>query len=332
MFGSCEKRLSKLLNHDRPMGAADTAKSTIANASVTYQSLYPRQWKSPIFNHPLAFWDESHGLPIDTHPAGKIVVFGFPKSGNVWVQSLLMDSLGLPPIEPLLDVDRTGIGMTHRPFDAHVGDRADFIHGVCIIRDLRDVVASYFRYSQTPSFRAARPEFHYDNPSSFYFDWFLSRAAPAHRLPTHSEEYANLGVPVVRYERLRTDAVSELRRLFACWGLCVNDGAIVRSVEANSIERLSQFGKTLEREVPCDHFFGGGVVGGYLAVLPQIVIEDIESRFGRVLRRWGYPLSDRRGQGPCLDPPDGTGAHAVNSERGVEPEADRGRLGRESLC
>ena len=93
---------------------------------------------------------------------------------------------------------------------------------------------------------------------------------------------------MVRYERLRRDPAGELRRLCRRWGIQVDDVAIVRAVECNRIEKLRQDGKVLEKVITADHFAGGGQVGGYAGVLPDIVVRDIELRFGRVLRRWGY--------------------------------------------
>ncbi|HVK12473.1 MAG TPA: sulfotransferase domain-containing protein [Gemmataceae bacterium] len=265
-----------------------TRKDKDGPAAVTYETLYPRLFKSPIFQHPRAFWDDSYGTPMAAHPAGKVVVFGFPKSGNVWLKSLIADYTGLPPVEPMYDVDKPGVGLTHLPFDKkRIGDRPDFLHGALIVRDPRDVVASFYKYSQTDRFRSARPEFHCADEVSFYFDWFLGRAAPAYRLLTHSDRYARLGVPVVRYEALRKDTVGELRRLVLRWGLTVDEAALQRAVDANQLEKLRTEGKNLEKRIAPEHF-RRGAVGGYREELPEIVVKDIERRFARVLRRWGY--------------------------------------------
>jgi hypothetical protein len=29
------------------------------------ESLYPKRWKSPIFNHPRSFWDDSYRVPLE---------------------------------------------------------------------------------------------------------------------------------------------------------------------------------------------------------------------------------------------------------------------------
>jgi|GEM_PF-1848367 len=261
---------------------------------VSYATLYPRRWRSPIFNHPRSFWDDSYKVPLDAHPAGKIVVFGLPKSGNVWLKSLLVDYFGLPPVEPLLDVDKPGVGITHRPFDEHIGMRADFLHGVCIIRDLRDVVASFYKYTLTQRFRSARPEFHYDDARSFYYDWFLSRSVGAHKILTHSERYARLGVPIVRYEELRRNGFREMERLLLRWGFEPHGERIRAALAANDIDKLRAEGKKLEKPIAPEHFRRGGV-GTYAEELPPDIIADIEWRFERVLRRWGYPLHNGGG-------------------------------------
>ncbi|MBI2804473.1 MAG: sulfotransferase domain-containing protein [Planctomycetes bacterium] len=260
---------------------------SVVKGHVSYETLYPKRWKCLIFNHPRSFWDESYGIPLNSHPAGKIVVFGFPKSGNVWLKSLLVDYFGLPPVEPMFDVAKPGIGITHRPLDRHVRERADFLHGACIIRDLRDVIVSFFKYTQTNRFRSARPEFHYDDLTSFYFDWFLSRAATSLKVMTHSERYARFGVPIVRYEKLRADTQGELRRLLLRWGLPIDEAKIQHAVAANQIEKLRKEGKSLEKEIAPEHF-RVGAVGTFREDLPEIVLRDIETRFAHVLRRWGY--------------------------------------------
>jgi hypothetical protein len=285
---SLRKRLrpfipNRLLQNGASAGTATENKQP----GPTYEALYPRLWSSPIFNHPRSFWSEGYGLALDSHPAGKIVVFGFPKSGNVWINSLLVDYFGLPGIDPLLDANKPGVGMTHRPFDEWVGNRPDFLHGVCIVRDPRDVVASFYHYTKTHRFRTARREYHYETVEDFYYDWFLSRAATSLKLDTVAEEYAELGVPIIHYERLRADTKGELGRLLRRWGFDPDPERVLTAAAANDIERLRTDGKMLDTWVAPEHFRRGGV-GTYSEELPAGIVHDIERRFERMLRRWGY--------------------------------------------
>lgn len=243
--------------------------------------------RSLVFNPSEVYWNQSYGTALAAVPNGKIVVFGLPKSGNVWMKSLIADYFDLPGVEPVRDLEHRGVGICHWAFRDDFLRRADFLHAVCLVRDVRDVVASYFPYSQTPRFLAARPEFHYRDVDSFYYEWFLSRMVTTYRWSTHSAEYAAMGVPVVRYERLWTDPSGELERLIRRWGLEVDHARIQRVVDQNSLERLQQTGKHLDVSIPPDHFRKGGS-GSHRDELPPHIIDDINERFAEFLFRWGY--------------------------------------------
>jgi hypothetical protein len=249
--------------------------------------MYHAPYKAPVFNHDLSYWYRAYGLQLHDVPRAKIVIFGIPKSGNVWLQSLLCDTLGLQPVDPVGQTDASGVGMTHLPFCTAVADREDFLHGVCLVRDPRDVLASFYRYTKTSYFRIARLEFHYEDWDEFYYEWYLPRAAPAFDLLTHSDKYARLGVPVVRYERLRMDPVREVVRLLKRWGLEADEQAVASAVKENEISRLRTTGKNLNIKVPPSHF-GSGSIGSFKSEIPAEILLDFENRFSAVLSRWGY--------------------------------------------
>jgi hypothetical protein len=146
---------------------------------------------------------------------------------------------------------------------------------------------SFFHYSKTSHFRAARPEFHYDDWDEFYYEWYLSRAVPAFQMSSHSDTYSRLGVPVVRYERLRNDPARELSRLLKRWGLAATVEAIDLAVKNNDIAVLSKTGKKLDIEVPPSHFRKGSTDGSEKDIPPKI-LADFEERFSGLLKRWGY--------------------------------------------
>lgn len=227
------------------------------------------------------------------YPNAKIVVFGLQKSGNTWLLSLLADIFDLTPyfnVHDTTQYNTPAVISTHDPLSVSLRSRTDFVHGVCLIRDLRDMVASYFHYMQTDSFQIAVPKAQYGDIETFYFDWFLSRMAKAHRYETFWSEYAEAGVPPLRFERLVVDPQSELERLFRRWGEPVAREKIELAIGQNTFSILKKEGKKIgSTKIESTHFRRGGI-GTYKDELPQKVINDINSRFGHVLLRWGYDV------------------------------------------
>ena len=240
-----------------------------------------------IFCPPGQYLQPSYGAPLDGRPNTKIVVFGLPKSGNVWLVSLLSDYTGLTPIDPFTDVATRGVGMCHLPYSEEIASRADFIHGVYLVRDLRDVIVSYFWNTQTEWFQKTLPSFHYPTIEQFYYEWFLPRVVPFHRILTHAEEFTIRGVPPVLYERLYDDPLGEFSRLIKRLGLHFDPDRVAEVVERNTIDRLRTSGKQLDVFVPVTHFRKGGY-GNYRQELPPKIIAHVNEVFGGILKRWGY--------------------------------------------
>lgn len=261
--------------------------SVAANSSGTEVIVAPP--KNPLFD-PAQFRMASYGRSVGELPNGKLVVFGLPKCGNVWLVSMLSDYLGLPAIDPMVEIQKSGVGMCHLPL-AQVEHRADFIQAVYLMRDIRDVVVSYFHNCQTAWFKDNMPNFHYDDLESFYFEWFLPRVAPFHGIDDHASQYSSAGVPVVRYERLCADTAAEFIRLIKRLGLPLDQAAAERVVEKNRMEELQKKGRQLNVFVPSTHFRRGGA-GGYKEELPPIVLRHINKSFGDLLVNWGYELDE----------------------------------------
>jgi hypothetical protein len=231
----------------------------------------------------------SYGTPLASRPDGKLVVFGLPKSGNVWLVSMLTDYLEMPAIAPYYDVDRTGIGMCHFPYSEALAQRADFLHGVYIMRDLRDVVVSYFHHAQRADFRDSIPNCECQTIEEFYYEWFLSRIVPYHDVHNHAEQFAQRSVPVIRYEKLYDNPEYEFNRLLRRLGLPVDTDRISLVVQKNRLEDLRKTGRQLDVFVPTAHFRKGGH-GGYKAELPEPIIRHMNETFGKLLARWGYEV------------------------------------------
>lgn len=236
-------------------------------------------------------YDPGASRAFEEVPNGKVVIFGIPKAGNVWLQSLLVDYFDVSPVLRLEEVDRKGVLSIHDPFNPAFCERSDFVYGACLIRDLRDIVVSYFHYAQTQDWRRAMTRHHYEDIETFYYDWFLSRAVPAHRLHSFADEYAERGIPIVRYERLRQDTSAELVRLLRRWGHDPDPASVDVAISRNAFDRLRSEGKNLRYSIPPTHF-RRGEVGSWRTELPPAIAADMNWRFEEFLRRWGYALGD----------------------------------------
>jgi hypothetical protein len=249
----------------------------------------PAENSNLIFRPQPEYLLRSYGTKLDAHPAGKIVVFGLPKSGNTWLVSLLADYFCLPAVHPVNDVDKPGVGMNHYPYTPEFASRLDFLHAVYLVRDLRDVIVSYYYQAQTSSFREELPSFHYDSFDDFYFEWFLPRVVPYHDVHNHADGFMAFGLPVVRYEKLWADPMTEFARLLNRLGLEFDAERATQAVAKNSLTILKREGKQLDRSVPPSHFRKGGH-GNFREDMPTHILEHANREFCRELERWGYSL------------------------------------------
>ena len=251
-----------------------------------------KKWPSSVFNR-----IDSYGVVSKTfkdRPNGKLVVLGFPKSGNTWLVSLLCDYFDIVPIAPDHDVSLQGGGMSHQPFGKQVSNRKDFMNCVSIVRDPRAVVNSYYHYSQTEVYKEYHPSFCFTDIYSFYYEYFLSQVAPIGHFDTFTSVYSRLGVPVVRFEDLKENPFQSITKLLTFWRVEVDEAKLMLSIENNTFKRLKANGKQLADYMDPSHF-RSGKVNSYVDELPVDIIEDIEIRFAGLMARWNYKPSTEQG-------------------------------------
>ena len=220
---------------------------------------------------------------IDSH----ILIAGFPKSGNVWLTSLVAGCLDLP-------VEKKDghcfVHYTHKALcDEWLYDRS-LLRGVVIVRDLRDIIVSLFHWLKTDDYRNYHkhgPHQIFDDVETMYIEFFLRRFSKM-PLVELADSYVEKGWPVVKYERLFDNTVKELQRLFQVWGINVPIEKINLTVSMNTISNIKNNG-VIESYTQPDHFRKGGY-GQYLREIPENILNDIELRFGDYLMSWGYEI------------------------------------------
>ncbi len=254
--------------------------------AYTAYGYYP---KHSVFHGKGKLCSDSFGKKIDRRGNSKVAIIGIPKSGNVWLRSLIADIMDMNVIHYLRDLDKPGVVSFHVKFSPRIYFRKDISCAVYLMRDIRDIIVSYYFYSQTDEYlQEMDPSCRFSDIDSFYYEYFLSKIITRYDWVNHPTKYIERGIPLVKYERLWDDPFRELERLFLRWGIEVAAENIERAIEKNTLANLQKTGReTSYRHTPQSHFRKGGY-GGYANVLPDKVIQDINYRFCDYLRRWGY--------------------------------------------
>ncbi len=264
---------------------------SIANFPLVGRWIYPTLNKKALFTKPGKYYPFAYNTPMDQFSNPKVVVFGLPKSGNTWMVSLLSSCLVMDPIHVDIEKNKSGVGMSHEPLSYKMKLRKDFARGVYIMRDLRDILVSYFHYVKTNYYKELNdPYVSEPTIESFYQNYFLSKLIHRYDWLNHATKYTNHGIPVIRYEDLFDNPTDELSRLFTKMGISVELDIIKSSIEENDISKLKASGKNIGKEVPATHFRKGGY-GSYKNEMTEKLIHRVNRDFGDYLSRWGYELS-----------------------------------------
>ncbi len=245
--------------------------------------------KHSVFHKKGRLCSNSFGKGIDSNSNKKIAIIGLPKSGNVWLRSLIADMMGMETIHYLRELSKPGIISFHRTLSARIWLRKDIVLAVYLMRDIRDIIVSYYFYSQTDDYhKNMDPSCYFNDIESFYYEYFLSKIIIRYDWFNHAHDYIERGVPLIKYEQLWDNPIQELERLCLRWGIPIKQEKIIQAVDKNRLDKLQSSGKaTSYKQIPQSHFRKGGY-GGYADVLPDKIIQDINDRFEDYLRRWGY--------------------------------------------
>lgn len=222
---------------------------------------------------------------------GYFLVAGYPKSGNVWLTSIIAECLCLPVGE---NVQSCRVYYVHKALNEKFLYDPNLLRGVALVRDLRDIIVSLFHWLKTDGYK----NYHKHGPhqifydiESMYIEFFLRRFSQL-SIETMIEGYVKRGWPLIKYEKLWDYPEQEIGRLFKIWGIPVEDHVIKEAVEKNKIDNLKRSGGVLETYIERDHFRKGGY-GQYKSEIPAHILTDIEIRYGDYLKSWGYVVGEK---------------------------------------
>lgn len=217
---------------------------------------------------------------------GVFIVNSVPKSGTVWMVEMLSDLLRLDPGRHFV--------LSHVA-DVHADIAQHRVLGtVALVRDLRDVVVSWFhetlRADRAAGFAAAR----YPTIDAFYFEMLLGylRLSPRFgygRLEEWLDFVTGSGLPLVRYEDLLADAGAALHKILRFWKIDMPATAIERTAALHAYDAsLRAVSPALINGLLAAGHRRKGVAGAWQEEMSEAVLRDISERFGAFQARLGY--------------------------------------------
>lgn len=246
------------------------------------------------FKHHL---ETSHTHPITQSRESDIFVAGYPKSGNTWMQHLItgvlfgIDAQYLPDRlaqEVVPDIHFKSYYKRFRDtciFKTHETPQPRYRRVIHLVRDGRDVMASYFAYNQKMGKDLTMRAMILDEEGLFPCSW-----------EEHTMEWIDnpheADLIRVHYEDMHRDPMTEMERICQFIGIDRDKELLRRVIEGCALEKMQEKSDTYgmeNDEWPDDErFFRRGVVGGYKDEIPDELIATFEQKAGSALERLGY--------------------------------------------
>lgn len=258
-----------------------------------YKGSRLRWWLRPLRRrvHPAVAWYRHRAIePVD------VVVASYPRSGKTWLTIMLAELLTDQRVD-LLTADRLTPAVgdhrgaplivrgSGRLLKSHESYRGEYRKCIYVVRDVRDVLVSYFNYRKWLS--------EYSGELSEFVKLCLAGKVDTYGAwPEHVASWLNAetsGVFVVRFEDIRRDPTTSLGALMSFLGVDTDPSVLASVADRNSVSHM----RTKTESAFGDSRSGGGFVregrtGGWQEHLSAADLALIEQRAGEVMERLGY--------------------------------------------
>ncbi|HVM94531.1 MAG TPA: sulfotransferase domain-containing protein [Terriglobales bacterium] len=244
-----------------------------------------------------------------------VFIVSYPKSGNTWTRFLIAN-LVYPEKHPdfsninWLVPDPEGLSrrdLARLPRPRYLKSHAYFDHRypkvIHIVRDPRDVVLSEYYFDIK---REAIPE---DFPKDKFVSRFVSGELN-HPYGTWGENTATWyyargntsRLLLVTYESLQSDGPHQMARIAGFLGIHTTPEKIAYAIEQSSADRMRELEKkqghlwsSTKRTRQDKPFVRAAKAGGWKKELSAASIEEIETKWGRIMQELGYELVSGNG-------------------------------------
>ena len=174
-------------------------------------------------------------------------VASYPRSGSTWLRFLLGELLTGAPVDfqelervsPSVGLHAQGARLLRgggRLIKTHESWRPEYRRGVYVVRDVRDVVVSWYRITRTDPDRLAG----FDD---FVADFATGRSNGYGRWEDHVRAWTDAaarqpGIEVFHYEELARDPVAGVAAVSRALGIETDDASIRRALQDNTRPRM----------------------------------------------------------------------------------------------
>lgn len=214
------------------------------------------------------------------------IVNSVPKSGTVWMVEMLSHLLDLDPGDHFV---LSHVADVHADIAGH-----NVLGAVALVRDLRDVVVSWYHETLRADRAAGFAVPRYPTINAFYFEMLLGflRLSPRFaygRLEEWLDFVTGSGLPLLRYEDLLADTRASLRKVLHFWKIDVPAKAIERTVAVHTFDAVpAAVSPALINGSLAGAHRRKGVAGAWREEMPDVVLRDIAERFSGFQSRLGY--------------------------------------------